>query len=1635
MIDLLISPMHFTKNIRIFNIWFIIFYLLLTFQKTECDIDSCISDKSLDNSDCFNNIIKFEDHKYRAGQFVTTKDGELIIEYSEDATDGRYRLFYRLTKEGRGYYEGDNPIKEIYIDNLIDTKDEDNNNIKVAGRYEARNALIVLDGDTTGKEYLLSTSTWYSLTELYDIESGDYFTWLTPDFWKIGTKYIFSYHYVILRQPNTYYYYLIYTQYLSLNNDGKAQSESYFIRKFKLNFFNESIPYDEIKYEENPENENDRIVSAFIMESHEILVIFFLKEEGKLMLKIYDYNLDSSSSNDVLVEETYDYQKGNGVFFKALNLDDEYIATIFYVNYIYEYNKYTHLKLFKYEGSSFTETFYKKMDYSRRNGEIILNEFYKINSNRLIFATKDDKLYIYLFDFFDSYTKIIVNVYECGLDNYGLTKDMSLYYFNNYIYFTATVENNPSTFSYLITFGYSNGEDSVIDISPYLSDSNNTNVNLNIFDYCLHSSVIDNNIFNYSIVDQVKFVSIPPELKLYLGTKQLKDGDVITSNDSIILQNADLTKTYQRYSLYYQLYVREPIYDYYIKSANTIKYIMNNDGTFTPDDSIKEEYENRAKYPKAGKSIKVEFKLCHEFCEECKIIGTSIHYQYCTKCLEPYRYEYWNYFDVSLSNCLPEGYYNDRETGKVEQCTFDNSKFYYNTTDGKKYCFKYDYDCPPPYPYLNETTHECLNISLPIETTMPNILTTIPAILTTIPIVLTTIPITIPPTIPTTIPIIIPTTIQTTLSTTIPATIPIIIPTTLPTEKLTTIPQIIPSTIILSSTQINILTTIPEIQTTIPEIQITLPEIQTTIPEIPIITTIKLMPTTIPEPTPVPAPTIPRVRCTYFLLIEGKCDFTNDTNTQVYDKLKNEVVETYPEGGHSAGVEIKDGLYFQLTTFKNQMEVLNGTIPNTNNLSIIDLGECADILIKENNLREDTDLIILKLENTTLISNEKSIQYEIYAPGQSQKLDLSVCSKTKIDILYPIELDEETKKIYDDLKSQGYDLFDKNSKFYKDICTPYKSEDGTDVILADRNNDFFAKHEIICQSNCDYSSYSTDSSFVNCQCNVVEKERIEAEEPKRVTSKNNIDSFVDILKYSNYKVLWCYKLVFRGVTFYKNLGSIFSMIYFIGYLISFGFFIYQGIAPLKIEISKLFKKKRDIKNVKSTNQNISNIFDLNNNKNKKQNKEVKVNIVSNVKLKELIDADNQKKEENKVKIRNNVISDFKNDNLVNSNIALTNNKSNLKRSIKNQRNKNVKIIGNNNEIKDKEKIERDRNITYSKDHKNIAIKSYRNNNIKTKTSKEQFPPKRKNELINSDDKSSNNNLKSENKLNEDIIIHKTKLSHNKDISSAEKKSFTKEDLLIKEEQKDNINLNDEKGNTKDILITETNKAKLTDYEINHLDYFEALNIDDRIFLKIYWSLLKREHPIIFTFLAWNDYNLFFIKLSKFFFLIATVMALDALFFSNDAIHTIYTSGGSYKFGSHIVQMVLTIIVYEVLQVLLNYLTLTDIDYYKIKAKKDTITQKEVIDIINCIKYKIIGFYIFTFLVFLFYWYLNSAFCAVYEHTQSIFVVDSIICFIFALIYPLVLYLIPTGLRKISFISQKTKFFVILYKISQWIPIF
>ena len=237
--------------------------------------------------------------------------------------------------------------------------------------------------------------------------------------------------------------------------------------------------------------------------------------------------------------------------------------------------------------------------------------------------------------------------------------------------------------------------------------------------------------------------------------------------------------------------------------------------------------------------------------------------------------------------------------------------------------------------------------------------------------------------------------------------------------------------------------------------------------------------------------------------------------------------------------------------------------------------------------------------------------------------------------------------------------------------------------------------------------------------------------------------------------------------------------------------------------------------------------------------------------------------------------------------------------------------------------------------------------------------------------------------------------------------------------------------------SEKEEESLTDYELNDLEYDEALELDNRNFLKIYWYLLKREHIIIFTFFNWNDYNLFSIKLSKLFLSICSDMAFNVFFFSDESMHNIYVSGGENDFIGQLAQMVYSTIVSQILQIFINYLTMTDIHYYELKElkKENKINNKEGISVIKCIKHKLIAYHISTFILFLFFWYTASAFCAVYANTQRIFVTDSYTSFLMGLVYPFALYLAPTALRLISLKAKKNKNLKFLYSLSDKVPFF
>ena len=61
-------------------------------------------------------------------------------------------------------------------------------------------------------------------------------------------------------------------------------------------------------------------------------------------------------------------------------------------------------------------------------------------------------------------------------------------------------------------------------------------------------------------------------------------------------------------------------------------------------------------------------------------------------------------------------------------------------------------------------------------------------------------------------------------------------------------------------------------------------------------------------------------------------------------------------------------------------------------------------------------------------------------------------------------------------------MFDINERFYNDICTPYKSENDTDILLSDRLDYIHNNSDTKCQNNCKFSGYALSSNIIKCSC-------------------------------------------------------------------------------------------------------------------------------------------------------------------------------------------------------------------------------------------------------------------------------------------------------------------------------------------------------------------------------------------------------------------------------------------------------------------------------------------------------------------------------------------------------------------------
>ena len=517
-----------------------------------------------------------------------------------------------------------------------------------------------------------------------------------------------------------------------------------------------------------------------------------------------------------------------------------------------------------------------------------------------------------------------------------------------------------------------------------------------------------------------------------------------------------------------------------------------------------------------------------------------------------------------------------------------------------------------------------------------------------------------------------------------------------------------------------------------------------------------------------------------------------------------------------------------------------------------------------------------------------------YNSQTKKKLDLDVCKGIKININIPVSIDEDNLFKYNS-----------SSEYYNDICYTYTTKYKTDIILKDRQIEFFNNNLSVCEANCEYNGYNQENKNVLCECFVKIEFPLISE---IVINKDKLlNNFGDVESLININVMKCYRLLFRKKGLLFNIAN----------------YILIVIILIKILLLILFI----IKGNKYFDNIINQII---NNKNNQKNKIVK-------------ESKNGNKNTNKI----------------------------LGKKEKIKRKGPIKIKNNPPKIKKKSKNIKKRNINIMKTIGDINGKSYSNLDLDIKGNSKNF------------------NRNKNNKNQKCLLNNKRKTFINNTI----------------------INYND--------------------YELNNLNYKEALDIDKRKYYQYYFSLLRMKHLIIFTFYTMNDYNSKIMKISLFLFLFSLYYAISALFFKDSTMQKIYEDHGNFNFIYQIPQIIYSNIISSVFNAFIKYLSLSEKQIIKIKNIKSKLKQ-EINKTKKCLSIKFNLFFIFDFLFTIIFWYYLSCFCAVYKNTQIYLIKNVLICFGLSFIYPLFLNLIPGILRIPSLKSERNRNY--LYKISQFLQI-
>ena len=268
------------------------------------------------------------------------------------------------------------------------------------------------------------------------------------------------------------------------------------------------------------------------------------------------------------------------------------------------------------------------------------------------------------------------------------------------------------------------------------------------------------------------------------------------------------------------------------------------------------------------------------------------------------------------------------------------------------------------------------------------------------------------------------------------------------------------------------------------------------------------------------------------------------------------------------------------------------------------------------------------------------------------------------------------------------------------------------------------------------------------------------------------------------------------------------------------------------------------------------------------------------------------------------------------------------------------------------------------------------------------------------------------KLNEEIKKY-VKNNNNRECQEFEK---------FKQEDASNINL----SNLNEFFSVYLSKP------IEEMDYFDALKYDKR---ESFYELLSEKLIIINTFSSSDPLRPVMVKVVILLLYIDLYFVINGLFFSEEYISEVYHLEKEDKFFSFVPRSIPRFIYTMFSSVIIIFL----IECFFVEEKvikriflreKDNITNLKIyiLKTIKIIKKRLISFFVVVYIIFLFSFLYVISFNYVYHFTQKEWIISSIFIIIVLQILVLIVSLIATGLRFLSFRCKSER----IYKLSNLI---